>query len=398
MNKCVMVLILLLCSCTSVNQKREEKSISKLTDKFTFSSGVCLRDEVKILYSSFNRGEIIKIIDEDEDYYYVKSGALTLAVQKEYIRTENDEAFSEYLAYTRSGSKLYSSIECDDVIETFSLNDEVNVLDEFAGMVFVESNGKKGYMFPSQISKNKIPIYVAPKPVEYDTYSSDSGSGGGGGSSSGSSSSSEPSPAPAPEAPAQSSGDGEDVSLAINIPKHENHFLSYSQEISGSILMDGTKSYITTINRNDAVYILEETDNQYTILINGYKGTIDKKYVRKEDEAPYEKFDGYTTSGARLYKDFDAKETLLTFSINETVTIIDEVDGVYVIQLDTGETGYMRKASISKNKIYIAPKVEETHVEEETSSHSSSSGGGSSSDSPAPPPPPPAEEWTPAVK
>lgn len=394
-NKIIILLLVLLCSCTSVNQHSEEKTISKLTDKFVYTNGVCLRDNVKIYYSSYNRGDSVEITDEDEECYYVKNGGLTLAIQKDYIRTENDQEFSGYRAYTQTGAHLYSNIERSEVVKTFSLNDEVNVIDKFAGMLLIEVDGNKGYMIPTQVSKNKFSKHADPKPAENETYTPESYSGGGGGSSPNSSS-----PDPEPSAPPQSSGDGEDMVLVINIPKYIIHFISYKKSINGIILMDDTKSYITIMNRNDPVYILDENDNQYIILINGYKGMIDKKYVRKENEDLYEKMDVYTISGATIYKDFDMKEKMFMFGINEKITIIDEVDNVYVAQMSSGEVGYIKKASVSKKKIVIVPKAEKPETNEETPLYSDSSGGGSSSSSsPATPPPtPPTEDWTPAVK
>lgn len=382
----VLLLFLLLCSCASEDKRAEQKTVNKLTEKFSYTNGVCLRDNAKILFSSFNRGDTIRIIDEDDDYYFVSKGSLTLKVKKEYIRTELDEPFNEYRAYTRGGSNLYSNINGSDVIDTFSLNEEITVLDEFAGMLYIEANGIKGYIYPSNASKTVIPVYIAPKPEPEETYDTGDSSGGGGGGSS-------PSPAPTPTPVPQQSGDGEDISI-FNIPEHKVYYMSYSNEISGTILMDNTEAYLTTVNRNDDIYILNETDEEYIILVNGYQGKINKKYVRKENEEAYEKFEGYTVSGASLYSDYEMNNRTLIFGINETVTIIDEVDGVYVIEIDDGKVGYMKKNNVSKDKIYIAPRVE-TPIEEPTYDTSSSGGGGGSS-SPAPAPAP-AEEWTPAA-
>ena len=70
MKKSIILLLLILCSCANSNPKVEKKNISKITDKFIFTNGECLRDNVKIYYSSFNRGDILEIVDEDEGYDY----------------------------------------------------------------------------------------------------------------------------------------------------------------------------------------------------------------------------------------------------------------------------------------------------------------------------------------
>lgn len=382
----VLLLFLLLCSCASEDKRAEQKTVNKLTEKFSYTNGVCLRDNAMIKFSSFNRGDNVTIIDEDDDYYFVKKGSLTLKVKKEYIRTELDEPFNEYHAYTRGGSNLYSNINGSDVIDTFSLNEEITVLDEFAGMLYIEANGIKGYIYPSNASKTVIPVYIAPKPEPEETYDTGGSSGGGGGGSS-------PSPAPTPTPVPQQPGDGEDISI-FNIPEHKVYYMSYSNEISGTILMDNTEAYLTTVNRNEDIYILNETDEEYIVLINGYQGIINKKYVRKENEEAYEKFEGYTVSGASLYSDYEMNNRTLTFGINETVTIIDEVDDVYVIELDDGSIGYMKKSNISKDRIYIAPRVE-APIEEST--YDVPSGGDGGGSSPSPSPAPAQEEWTPAA-
>lgn len=380
-----LLFILLLCSCTfSKHNHVEKKSVNKLTEKFSYVNGVCLRDNANILFSSFNRGDIVTIIDEDDDYYFVKKGSLTLKIKKDFIRTELDEPFAEYHAYTRGGSYFYSDISGSNIIGTFSLNDEITVIDEFSGMLYIESDGTKGYVYPSNVSKNVIPVYVAPEPQYEETYdsgSSSSGGGGGGGSSS------------SPASSDTQQGDGEDI-IIYNIPKHKVYFMSHTNEISGTILMDNTESYLAAANRNDNIYILNETDEEYIILVNGYQGKINKKYVRKENEETYEKFEGYTVSGASLYSDYEMNNITFIFGINETVTIIDEVDGVYVIELDDGSIGYMKKSNISKDRIYIAPRVE-APVEEPTYDSPSGGGGGGSSDSSSPTKP--SEEWTPAA-
>lgn len=388
-----LLLIVLLCSCSNRDKRVEQNTVNKLTKKFSYTNGICLRDNANVLFSFLNRGEPVIIVDEDDDYYFIDKGSLTLKILKKYIRTELEEPFSEYRAYTRGGSRLYSNIDGDDVIDTFSLNEEIKVIDEFADMLYIEANGIKGYMYPSQVSKTIIPIYIAPKLQYEETYIPSGSSGGGDSGGSSPEPSLEPTPTPAPIP--QQSGDGEDISI-YNIPEYKTYYMSYSNELTGIILMDNTEAFLTTINRNENIYILNETEEEYIVLVNGYQGKINKKYVRKEDEAAYEKFEGYTVSGAPLYSDYEMKNRILTFGVNETVTIIDKVDGVYVIELEDGKEGYMKETNISKNRIYIAPKVE---TPKEEPSYSEPSGGGGSSSSPEPTPAPSqmSEEWTPAA-
>lgn len=391
MKKIFVLLIILLCGCTSV--RNTNNTITPLTKKFNYTEGVCLKDNTIIKYSSYNRGDVVSIVDEDDTYYYIDNNGMKLFIKKEFIRTEKEEPFNEYQAYTRNGSKLYSNIDFKEEIYSFSLNNNVTVIDEFAGVLLVQYDNNLGFMDAGQVSKTLIQIYIAPK-EEYKEPEASSSSGGG---SSDSTPSSDPTPTPTPEANQQTIGDGEDISIAI-IPKYENHFLAYASVIKGMVLMDGTPSYITTINRNDDVYVLSEDEDEYTILLNGFKGKIEKKYVRQASDNPYESFEGYTVSGATVYSDFEMKNKSMVYGINEIIKVIDEVDDVYVVEIKDKIFGYMKKSSISKDKIYIAPKVVAPEVEESTDNSSNSGGSTDSSPSSEPTPAPApvqAEEWTP---
>jgi len=360
------------------------KNIEELSYKFDYELGKCLLDNIAIEYSIFNRGEKVHIKDEDDDFYYIDYKTLTLAIDKRFIRNENEEEFKVYEAYTRNRSNMYADIQCQGKINSFSLNDVVKVLDSFYDLLLVEYEGKIGYMYPSQVSKSKIQIYVAP-PVE--TPSSNSGgsssSGGGGGNSN---------PIPSNPNPPASSGDGEDIQLAYKSYGYRIVNLTGYTQMDGLVLADNTKAYITKLNRDDVIKILEENEDLYTILINGHQGKIKKLYVRKDSEQSYEQWQGYSKSGVGIYGDYLLDNRISYCSINEKIYVIDEVDGVYVIKLENGEIAYMSSSSVSKekNKVYVAPPVE---VPSYSGGGSSSSGGGGGNYNPSPKPEP-VQEWT----
>lgn len=390
-NKIISLLTIcsLLSGCAITSNQNSNKEINKLTPKFEYELGKCLKDNTTIEYKTLNRGDNISIINEDDKYFYFDYNGMTLSILKDYVRTENDEPFEEYTGYTRSGSKFYSNKNLDESIHTFSLNDNVKVIDEVLDILIVEYDGQFGYMNSSQVSKKKISTYVAPKVKEEEHYES-SGGGSSGGSSSGGDSGGGGSSAPTPSY----NQDGDDMSLAYQGGGYHNHFLDTVQKINGTIKIDGTITYLSRTNRNDTVYVLSEDDNEYTILINGYSGKINKAYVRMDDEEAYQGFDGYTSGGAVAYKDFEKTKKHESFSTNEIVHIIDEVDNMYVISDDEGNEYYISKSVISKNKIYIAPKPKVEEKPQETYS----GGGGSSGGEGSTPAPAPAEEFTPTMK
>lgn len=391
----VLIVLLMLCACSSNMTSTPKNEVKPLTDKFSYETGKCLIDNLMVEYKSFDRNTKIRIISEDDDYYYTDSFECLLAFSKDYVRTEKQEPFKEYVGYTRNGSGLYSDLELENKIYTFSLNDRVKVLDEFLGLAYVQyEEDKIGYMKIEQVSSKEIIVYKAP-PIENNTSNS---SGDNYSSSSGGESNPTPPPEPPQDsAPAQSSGDGDDISLsAYYVKKPIIRLLANTNSYSGIILVDGTTSYITKLNRDDVVYIVDSTEDDYIVLIGGRKCILNKSYIRKDKDKEYEKWEAYAHGGAYIYNDYDCNQSIDVLSINEKVTVIDEVNNIYVIMLKDGSFGYMKHNSLSKEEIeiYIPKKVEEAPVTT-GDDHSSSSGGGSNSNpDPAPAPEP---EWTPEM-
>lgn len=380
---CLLILVLSGCSNSNKLQTEANKTIQKIVNKFNYETGKCLATGVNIEYSSLNRGDEVTIVGEDEKFYFIDVNNLILGVKKDYIRTSKEEEFEEYEGYTRSGAGLYSDIDLDDKIKTFSLNDNVKVIDKFKDILIIDNDESIAYMDENSVSDSKIRIYRPPVVTPDSVPSYDGSSSGGGSSSSGG----------GEEAPPQStSGDGEDIQLAYHPGKNSVLLLTANDVYCGKVLIDNTITFITSLNRNDTVYILDEEEGIYSILIEGRIGKVDKKYIRKDSEVDYEAWTAYTRNGTHLYDDCNLDNSIMSFSVNDTVKVIEEIDSIYVVELENGQIGYMNKSNLSEDKIkiYIAPRVEEPIV---PSGGDSSSGGGSSSsgggDIPASTP-----EWT----
>ena len=363
--------------------------ISELTPKFSYETGKVIKARVEVFYIDLLRGEEVDIIDEDDIYYYIDRDSLVLAIKKVFIRTQKEKEFERYLGYTKKNAGLFSDYELSAKIKSFKLNDNVNVIDGFNGVLLVEyEEGKYAYMSSSSVSDKKIIVYTSSAPAAPSNDggggSSDGGSGGGNSGGGGSS--------PVPSEPSPSSGDGQDISLSYTVPQYETINLADSNIIKGKILADGTKAYITVLRRNDVVKILEYDDEKAIILINGFKGTIKRNVFRMDDEI-YESWKGYTRSGTATYRDPELKERISTYKINTVVKVIDYFDGVYVIELDDGSEAYVSKNNVSEKKFstYVAPSAPST----QSSDDGGGGGGGDSGGGGGGSPPAPSEpEWT----
>ncbi len=399
MKKLIILLTLfMLCACTNEVKDIDSKDnnvINELSPKFIYETGICLKDNTLVEYSSLNRDKQIHIVDEDDSYYYFDNNNLVLAIDKRYVRRSDEEAFEEYTGYTRNGSKLYSDLNLSEDIKKFTLNNEVKVIDEFAGVLYVQYEDIFGYMSKSQVSSKKISTYVAPKPSTQNNNNDTTPDYSGGGSSSGSDSTA---PAPAEPTPAPSSGDGEDITLSYY--GDTRIVLLSDSGIDGKVLADNIKTYITKLNRGDIVKVLDSDEEYCEILIDGRCGKIKKTYVRLDSEEAYEVWDGYAKSNIRIYND---SGLIKRCKLNEILHIVDEIDGKYVVELEDGSFAYVDTDDVSKteNKVYVAPKSSTQDNSDTTPDYSgggsSNSGSDSSAPTPAEPTPAPEVEWTPEV-
>ncbi len=406
MKKLIILLTLyMLCACTNEVKDIDSKDnniVNELSPKFIYETGICLKDNTLVEYSSLDRDKQIHIVDEDDIYYYFDNNNLILAIDKRYVRRSDEEAFVEYTGYTRNGSKLYSDLDLSEDIKKFTLNNEVKVIDEFAGVLYVQYEDTFGYMSRSQVSGKKISTYVAPKPSVQDNNNDTTPDYSGGGSSGGSSGSESSAPTPAPAeptpAPAPSSSDGEDITLSYY--GDTRIVLLADSGIDGKVLADNIKTYITKLNRGDIVKVLNSDEEYCEILIDGRCGKIKKSYIRLDSEEAYEAWDGYAKSNIRIYND---SGLIKRCKLNEILHIVDEIDGKYVVELEDGSFGYadMNNVSKTKNKVYVAPKPSTQDNNNDTtpdySGGGSSGGNESSTPAPAEPTPAPSEEWTPEV-
>lgn len=350
MKKIIIVIVFILsfagCSNKTSYLIEAPKRIEVLTTKFEYETGKCLANGVMAEYLTIDRGETIIIINEDDYFYYANINNLILAIDKEYIRTEKEEEFEEYYGYTKENSSLYSDLYLNNRIKNFSLNDKVKVIDEFADVLLVECEGVQGYMLPTQVKDSKF-VYAT---YDEEERIRDNSSG-----------SYTPSSPSEPHEPFNPQGqDGEDIQLAYNKRNIKNVNLTYEQSIKAKVLADETKAYIVKYQRDDVVYIVNETIENYEILVNGRIGRINKQYIRKDSEKEYTSWTAYTMPQAELYDDIACREVVDTYASNNEVKVLDEIDDIYVIELADGKIGYMKDYDISESRIIIYTNSEDT--------------------------------------
>ena len=164
------VLLFVLCGCRK--KQKVEEVIEEKEPEIVYKMANVLVDNYLVEYALLDRGVEIDITYQDEDYYYFNYNDIELAISRTFVRTELEDVFVEYLGYARSGAQLYKDLACSQSIASLSLNENVKVIDNFAGVLLVEYDGKQAYMYPSKVSSTKIVTQTA-NPTQESTSSSD---------------------------------------------------------------------------------------------------------------------------------------------------------------------------------------------------------------------------------
>ena len=382
----VILLVLLLTGCSKLNLSNNKNeinpniSVEEISNKFEYEDGKCRVGFIPVCYSSLNRNNEIDIVDEDDEFYYFDNNGLILAIDKERVRTELDDPFEEYVGYTVYGAEMYYDMDLENFARDFAKNDNVLVKDEFLGVLLVEYDGEEGYMLPNEVRDSLIPTYryVAPDPTP--TYSGGGGNtSGGGGSSSGGDSGGGSSQQEGEQKPIGTGGMIPTNPTAFICDENGTHYETNNSfnKIKGMVLANNSNTYITEFARNSNVKVLSYDDKNVEVLINGFIGKIERKYIKLAEDNDYTSWDGYAYSGTKVYYDFQLENKMTTLDKNDTVSVVDEIDDVYLVMLEDGTYGYVYFENISDTKIptyhYVAPDPTPSYS---GGGGSSSSGGG----------------------
>ena len=290
------------------------------------------------VYRTFAAGTQLKVIGKFMNYYVVEQEDVDLLVHTDMLRMESEEAFESWNGYSKSGTEVFDNPYMrGEPVATLDKNTQVTILESNGGWAYIEWNGGKGYVDASMLSKWRI---------SDGSPSSDNGNTGGG------------------------NKDGTDVPIGSLTSAEESfqpkvHLLSvyYGPEMEkdfesgmATVLADKTEGYIYLLVRDDEVKVTSYDDNTVTIWLGEEQyAEIPRFLVKLEGDTAYESWTGYSRWNGIIYEDYQMDTEKVTLSTNKHVTVLDEVNGCYVVEYE-GHIGYMRPDKVSNALIVIEPE------------------------------------------
>ena len=293
------------------------------------------------VYRTFEAGTQLKVIGQFKNYYVVEQEDVDLLIHKEMLRMEGEAPFESWNGYSKSGTEVFDNPYMrGESVATLDKNTQVTILESNGGWAYIEWNGGKGYVDASMLSKWRI---------SGGSPSSDNGGSGntGGGNN-----------------------DGTDVPIGSLTSAEESfqpkvHLLGvyYGPEMEkdfesgmATVLADKTEGYICLLVRGDEVKVTSYDDNTVTIWLGEEQyAEIPRFLVRLEGDTAYESWTGYSRWNGIIYEDYQMDTEKVTLSTNKHVTVLDEVNGCYVVEYE-GHIGYMRPDKVSNALIVSEPE------------------------------------------
>lgn len=115
---------------------------------------------------------------------------------------------------------------------------------------------------------------------------------------------------------------------------------------------DGAGLIYAFFNRGEVVEVIGEDGDYYVLSLEGQEVLVEKRLIAMLDAEEYSTWTGYARSKASVYASFhmidEAVETLTT---NTQLTVLADLDGCYLVQLEDGMLGYIKADQVSKSKI-----------------------------------------------
>ena len=293
------------------------------------------------VYRTFEAGTQLKVIGQFKNYYVVEQEDVDLLVHKEMLRMEGEAPFESWNGYSKSGTEVFDNPYMrGESVATLDKNTQVTILESNGGWAYIEWNGGKGYVDASMLSKWRI------------SGGSPSNDNGGSGNTGG------------------GNNDGTDVPIGSLTSAEESfqpmvHLLGvyYGPEMEkdfesgmATVLADKTEGYIYLLVRDDEVKVTSYDDNTVTIWLGEEQyAEIPRFLVRLEGDTAYESWTGYSRWNGIIYEDYQMDTEKVTLSTNKHVTVLDEVNGCYVVEYE-GHIGYMRPDKVSNALIVSEPE------------------------------------------
>lgn len=295
------------------------------------------------VYRTFAAGEQLKVIGKYMNYYVVEQEDVDLLVHKDMLRMDSEEAFESWNGYSKSGTEVFDNPYFrGEAIASLNKNTQVTILESNGGWAYIEWDGGKGYVKADMLSKWRI---------SGGSPSSDNGGSGNSGNSGG------------------GNNDGTDVPIG-SLTSAEESFQSqivllgayYGPEMAkdftggmATVLADKTEGYICLLVRGDEVKVTAFDENTATIWLGEEQyAEIPRFLVKLESDAAYESWTGYSRWNGMIYEEYQMDTEKVKLSTNKQVTVLDEVNGCYVVEYE-GQIGYMEPAKVSEKRIVSTP-------------------------------------------
>lgn len=280
-------------------------------------------------YETYLRGVEVSVIGEWKDYFVIAGEEVDLLVEKQFVRTESEEAFEERAGYAKWNTEVYDNVYREgESIEKLTSNKKVTVVDGKGDWLFIQwDEDKSGYVDADMI--NKWP--TKKKVVE-----------GGSGAASG------------------SYNDNGFIADQLAYVGPEMDAL----EEKALVLGDGARGALTVTVRDDEVKVTAVGEEVCDVYLDGFYAKLPRWLLTMEGDEEYEAWTGYARWNAIIFEEYQMRNELKILKTNDKVKVIDELEEAecYVVEFEAeedGETvtkiGYMQLDKVMKYR-YSAPK------------------------------------------
>ena len=327
---------------TPVPSETTEPTIPAPTEP-EWEPGIVRAGYGEAVYRTFAAGTQLKVIGKFMNYYVVEQEDVDLLVHRDMLRMESEEAFESWNGYSKSGTEVFDNPYFrGEAIATLNKNTQVTILESNGGWAYIEWDGGKGNVKADMLSKWRI---SGGSPSSDNGGSGNSGNGGGG------------------------NNDGTDVPIG-SLTSVEESFQPqivllgayYGPEMEkdftggmATVLADKTEGYICLLVRGDEVKVTAFDENTATIWLGEEQyAEIPRFLVKLESDAAYESWTGYSRWNGMIYEEYQMDTEKVKLSTNKQVTVLDEVNGCYVVEYE-GQIGYMETAKVSEKRIVSTP-------------------------------------------
>ena len=151
------------------------------------TQGAILADSTPAFLRIFDRDQVVKVIDEDEDNYILLVYGQKASIARWQVRLENESAYSEWQGFAMKDTAVYDDFRLlTDPVLSPKENDKVQVLEDLSDIYLIAlEDGTMGYVQKSKISEKQIePSKTYKNPSKRPGSSSSSSSSSGNSSSS----------------------------------------------------------------------------------------------------------------------------------------------------------------------------------------------------------------------